>query len=234
LLSLLAPLYEAPPAWTAERRAVCASLADDLDRILQRWGPRRTPVYLPSDGPRTGLVANAARVFALGSAPEALNRFLDRALRGELGCGLREVLVPDLKAIATRLPDAPAARPAYARLREHCLAQLRAATSEPVEPPADWRRESKLACKCQDCQALSRFLADPETPVARFPLAQERRRHLHQQIERHQCDCTHETERSGRPFTLVCQKTSASYERREKQYQHDRQLLEEIELLPPG
>ncbi|MCC2671372.1 MAG: hypothetical protein K0Q72_3843, partial [Armatimonadetes bacterium] len=106
--------------------------------------------------------------------------------------------------------------------------------AEPVVPPADWRRAAELACKCPDCQALSRFLADPGTPLARFPLNQDRRRHLHTQIERHQCDCTHETERKGRPFTLVCQKTSASYERREKQYQHDCQLLQEIERLPTG
>jgi 2-oxoglutarate-Fe(II)-dependent oxygenase superfamily protein len=232
LLSLVAPLYEEPSTWTAERQAVCASLAHDLDRILQRWGSQPAPVYLLDHQPRAGLVANAVRVFALGSAPEALDRFLDRALRGELGCGLREVLAPDLKAIAGWLPEAPAARAAYARLRQHCLSQLRAATSEPVEPPADWRRDAELDCRCQDCQALSRFLADPEAPVARFPLAQERRRHLHQQIERHQCDCTHETERKGRPYTLVCKKTRASYERLERQYQQDRRLLEDIELLP--
>ena len=157
---------------------------------------------------------------------------MDRALRGELGCGLRDVLAPDLKAIAGWLPEAQAARPAYGRLREHCLAQLRAATSEPVEPPADWRRDAELNCRCEDCQALSAFLADPAAPVARFPLAEQRRRHLHQQIEQYRCDCTHETERKGRPYTLVCQKTTASYERRARQYREDRQLLAEIERLP--
>lgn len=232
LLELLAPLYDKPSTWTAERQAVCASLADDLDPILQRWGSQPAPAYLLEHQPRTGLVANAVRVFALGLAPEALERFLDRALRGELGCDLREVLAPDLKAIAGWLHEAPSARPAYARLREHCVAQLRAATREPVGFPTDWRRDAELQCPCQDCQALSRFLADPAAPVARFPLAQARRQHLHQQIERHQCDCTHETERKGRPFTLVCKKTTASYERRERQYQEDRQLLAEIERLP--
>jgi hypothetical protein len=235
LLALLAPLYAEPAAWTAERRAVCTSLARDLAGVLERWGTQSGPDYLPDKGPRAGLVANAVRVFALGSALEPLDRFLDRALRGELGCGLREVLVPDLKTIAGWLPEVPAAQPAYARLREHCLAELRAATAQPVVPPADWRRDAELACKCEDCRALSLFLADPETPVARFPLAEQRRRHLHAQIERHQCDCTHQTERKGRPYTLVCAKTTASYERREKQYRQDRQLLEEIEALPePG
>ena len=232
LLSLMASLYEEPSTWTTERQAVVTSLAHMLANVLERWGTQVAPGYVQARESRPGLVADAVRVFALGSALEPLDRFLNRALRGELGCGLREVLAPDLKTIAGWLPEAPAARPAYARLREHCLAQLRAATSEPVEFPTDWRRAPELYCSCQDCQALSGFLADPGVSEARFPLAEQRRRHLHDQIERHRCDCTHETERKGRPYSLVCKKTTASYERRERQYRDDRRLLKEIELLP--
>jgi hypothetical protein len=235
LLSLLASLYQEPATWTPERRAVCASLAQELAGVLDRWSTQPVPDYMQRGASQAGLVAHAVRVFSLGSAPEALEQFLDRALRGELGCDLHAVLIPDLKAIAGWLAEAPAARPAYVRLREHCMAQLRAATAEPVEPPADWRREAELGCNCEDCRALARFLADPRVPTARFPLAEQRRRHLHSQIQRHQCDCTHETERKGRPYTLVCTKTRASYERRESRYQRDRQLLGEIDRLPhPG
>jgi hypothetical protein len=234
LLSLLAPLYEEPSAWTPERKAVSASLARDLAVVLERWETQPRPGYQLVDGSSTGFVANTVRVLTLGSAPEPLARFVDRALRGELGCGLHEVLVPDLITIAGWLPEVPAAQPAYARLREHCLAQLRAATSQPVHAPTDWRRDAELGCGCQDCRALARFLADPAERVARFAVNKERRRHLHDQIDRHRCDCTHVTERIGRPHTLVFTKTRASYERRERQYQQDRKLLEEIELLPDG
>lgn len=231
-LSVLAPLYGNPAAWNDERQAVCASLAQELDQLFQRFTSEKAPRWLADKKPPAGLVANAVRVFALGSQPEVLDRFLDGVLRGELGCSLREVLAPDLKAIAGWLPEAPAARPAYARLRKHCLAQLRAATAEPVEFPTDWRRSAELNCRCQDCGALAVFLRDAATPAARFSLNAERRSHLQSQIERCECDCTHETERKGRPFTLVCEKTTASYERRERQYRADRQLLEEIERLP--
>ena len=81
---------------------------------------------------------------------------------------------------------------------------------------------------------LSRFLSDPEQRVGRFPLRKDRRQHLHQQIDRHQCDCTHETERRGSPQTLVVTKTQASYERRKKQLEVDRQLLAELEALAAG
>src|SRR5262245_44845810 len=82
-----------------------------------------------------------------------------------------------------------------------------------------------LRCGCEDCRALARFLADPSAQVARFPLNEQRRRHLHGQIEVRQCDCTHDTERKGRPFTLVCKKTTASYQRRKTQYRLDSKLL---------
>jgi len=234
LLALMASLYQEPATWTPERRSAGALLAHELAGVVERWGIQSVPGYLLNGESCAGLVANAVRVFALGAAPEALDKFLDRALRGELGCELHSVLIPDLKAIAGWLPEAPAARPTYARLREHCLAQLRSATAEPVLAPADWRRDAELGCNCQDCQALSRFLADPAAPVARFPLAEQRRRHLHARIDHQRCDCTHVTERKGRPYTLVCQKTSASYERRKRQYQWDRKLLAEIERLPSG
>src|SRR5262249_49850893 len=83
----------------------------------------------------------------------------------------------------------------------------------------------------EDCRMLSRFLRDPEQRVGRFPLRKERRRHLHQQIDQHQCDCTHVTERKGSPQTLVCTKTQASYERRKKQFAVDTKLLAELEAL---
>lgn len=234
LMALLAPLYAEPSTWTAERRSACTSVAHEAARVLERWTAQPDWGYTRSEGRRAGFVANTVRVLSLGSALEPLDRFLDRALRGELGCGLHAVLIPDVKAVAAWLPEVPAARPAYVRLREHCLAQLRAATAEPVVFPTDWHRDAELECKCDDCQALSRFLADPSVPVGRFPLAEQRRRHLHDQIDRHGCDCTHETERKGRPYTLVCTKTTASFERREKQYQLDRRLLAEIERLPVG
>ncbi|MCC2670135.1 MAG: hypothetical protein K0Q72_2606, partial [Armatimonadetes bacterium] len=115
LLSLLAPLYAEPATWTAERRSVCVSLAQETAKVVERWGTQPEPGYGFAGRSQAGLVANAVRVFALGEAPEARERFVDRALHGELGCGLYEVLIPDLKEIARWLPEVPAARPAYTR-----------------------------------------------------------------------------------------------------------------------
>jgi hypothetical protein len=237
LLALMAPLYESPATWTEERRSACRSLARSIAVMLD--GDRTAPAKTPFSGygyetEQQSPVAGAVRIFGSVSNQKPLNRWLDRALDRKQGCGIHEVLGPDLKAIAGWLPEVPAARPAYVRVREHCLAQLGAATAAMPQPPADWRRAAEVRCKCADCAALAQFLANPAIHTARFPLAEARRRHLHSEIDVQRLDCTHTTERRGRPFTLICVKTTAAYQREKQRYEQDCRLLEEIRGLPDG
>ena len=58
-----------------------------------------------------------------------------------------------------------------------------------------------------------------------MPLNKERRRHLHQIIDGNRCDLTHVTERQGRPYALVCRKTTASYERACATFERDKRNL---------
>ena len=190
---------------------------------------------------RTFTIASAKNGLALSRASSAFSAQFRRPSgsiaslttysRNKQRYKLRKVLIPDVKEIYKWAPKVPAAHPAAARLLQHCLMELRAATARPVEPPKDWARDAKLACTCEDCQMLSRFLSDPEKQVGRFPLRKDRRQHLHQQIEKHHLDLTHVTFRAGSPQTLVCTKTRASYERRQKQYEVDKKLLAELESL---
>jgi hypothetical protein len=78
---------------------------------------------------------------------------------------------------------------------------------------------------------LSKFLANPDQREGRFPLAKQRRRHLHAMIDRNRCDCTHVTERLGRPYTLVCTKTTASYDAARKIHEQDLKNLSRITAL---
>ena len=100
----------------------------------------------------------------------------------------------------------------------------------PVRPP-DYRRPAKLSCDCQDCRELSAFLDDPEEAVHRFRVNENRRGHLHRIIERHHCDVTHATERKSRPYTLVCTKTTASYDEACRVHERDQQFLSRLEAL---
>ena len=238
IIALCEPLCCDPPAFTAERRAVCRELAAALVQVIERWDKKRVETWSwYGHGPgeaHAGVVAGAVHIFSAIPASEHPDWFLNHVLADPKHYDLRAVLIPDVKALYKQLPESSAGAAAAARLLEHCRAELRAATAHPIEPPGDWAREAKLGCSCEDCKALSKFLRDPAQRIGRFPLNKERRRHLHQQIDHHQCDCTHVTERKGSPQTLICTKTQGSYERRLKQYGEDQKRLAELDAIAGG
>ena len=81
---------------------------------------------------------------------------------------------------------------------------------------------------------LSRFLADPDEYECRLPLNEGRRGHLQRIIGTNRCDVTHVTERSGRPYKLVCTKTTASYDRACETFERDRRNLSRLVGIEKG
>ena len=138
------------------------------------------------------------------------------------------VLVPALRDLVR---STIAREPAVQRLRDACLAHLRARIAEPLAPPHDWSRASVLPCQCRHCAELSRFLADPERKAWAFKAVEADRSHVEQTIQRAHCDVDLTTDRRGRPYTLVCTKNQASYDRRAKQRRKD---LEDVIHLGGG
>lgn len=67
-------------------------------------------------------------------------------------------------------------------------------------------RPTLSAC-CHDCSSLNDFLRDPTRTVGRFAVNTQRRHHLHERLDRAGIDCSHVTERTGSPQTLVVTKT---------------------------
>jgi hypothetical protein len=117
------------------------------------------------------------------------------------------------------------------RLRTAALEHLRARIAEPLEPPRDWARASAIACPCTHCRELSRFLADPDRQHWIFKAPEAGRRHLEESIRRSGCDLDLVTDRRGRPYSLVCTKNQASYDRRAQQRQRDLTHLAQLEAL---
>ncbi|MGF9761792.1 2OG-Fe(II) oxygenase [Microvirga sp. 0TCS3.31] len=141
---------------------------------------------------------------------------------------LDTVLVPAMRDLVR---STIARELAVQRLRDACLAHLRARIAEPLAPPHDWSRASVLSCQCHHCAELSRFLADPEREVWAFKAVEADRNHVEQTIRRAHCDVDFTTDRRGRPYTLVCTKNQASYNRRAKQRRKD---LEDVIHLGSG
>ena len=100
------------------------------------------------------------------------------------------------------------------RLWQYAVTMLLARSEDPPDVPKDWRQEGRIRCTCGDCRELQTFVLDPIERTHRFRLRKDRRRHLHEQIQRHGLDMTHETERRGSPQTLVCTKTRHTYGRK--------------------
>ena len=141
------------------------------------------------------------------------------------------VLVPAVLGLSG--PAAPQAVAAIQRLRTAALEHLRARIAEPLEPPRDWARASAIACPCAHCRELSRFLADPDRQSWTFKAPETGRRHVEESIQRNGCDLDLVTDRRGRPYSLVCTKNQASYDRRAQQRQRDLAHLAQLEA-PSG
>lgn len=220
--------------------ARCAAVAEDADHTVDfRPAARALVEALPGDPARVsqpdswfrpppvqpGFVVDL--LTALGQLDAALaERAAEHLLDWPKTYGLDTVLVPAVLVLTERVKSRDGA--AVRRLRAACLAHLHARIAEPLEPPRDWTRASTLACRCPHCSELSRFLADPDRQVWTFKAAESDRRHVEDSIRRGDCDLDRGTDKRGRPYSLVCTKNQASYDKRAQQRQKD---LEEVALL---
>src|SRR6266446_376863 len=205
------------PGFVGAAASLIEALPGDPARpaVIDAW--RRGP------GVEPGFIVDL--LTALGRIDEALaGRAADHILAWPKTYGLDAVLVPAVR----RLIGMGNGSAAVQRLRAVCLDHLRVRIAQPLEPPKDWRRASELACSCRNCAELGRFLADPERRMWAFKAAEAKRGHVEGTVRQARCDLDLTTDRRGRPYSLVCTKNQASYDRRAKQREHD---LEDLARL---
>jgi hypothetical protein len=215
----------------AERIALCTRLSERAVQAVEAFDN--------NPGQRDWRVRKVDQAVVLRSLVSAMlavdaERQLGRLIDHALSCDkydLTDTHLATIFAIEKQLARLPGPSVAVSNWLGSCRRELERRTAEAPQKPADWRRAAQLSCDCRDCCELSKFLADPNLHEARFPLAQQRRRHLHQIIDGNRCDCTHVTARRGRPYTLVCTKTTASYEAACKVYQRDQQNLARLTAI---
>jgi len=117
---------------------------------------------------------------------------------------------------------------AVRRVRLACVAHLDARIAQPLEAPRDWGRPNNLGCACRHCAGLGRFLADPANARWVFKANEAERSHVEGTIRNARCDVDTKTERRGRPYSLICTKNQASYERRRTQRTSDLAIRERL------
>jgi hypothetical protein len=217
-------------AWVTGRAADLSRAATALVEALP-GAQARTPQRdawrrpLPVD---PGFLVNL--LTALGQINAALaDRAVDCILAWPQTYEPDAVLVPAVLGLTGQAAHQSAA---VQRLRTAALEHLYARVAEPLEPPRDWARASAMACACAHCRELSRFLADPDRQRWTLKAPETGRRHVEESIRQSGCDLDLVTDRRGRPYSLVCTKNQASYDRRAHQRQRD--LAHLAQLGPTG
>ena len=116
-----------------------------------------------------------------------------------------------LRAAAKNTPRSTLADLRLGDLHGRCLKELQSRLDEPPRGENDWSIPGPVRCGCDLCGQLSPFLADPKRTLFEWPIAKQKRRHIHGIIEEHAFPVTHHTRRSGSPYTLVLEKTRALF-----------------------
>lgn len=103
--------------------------------------------------------------------------------------------------------------PGLATVRQHLVQELTARLARTARAEDDWSIRTPIRCTCELCETLTRFLLDPREIRLEWPLAEQRRRHVHGIIDSCGLAVRHATRRTGSPYTLVLEKTRAVFER---------------------
>jgi hypothetical protein len=146
---------------------------------------------------------------------------------------LLPALVAMLRA-AGRSPSAGAA-PAFDAVAAHCAERLASRLARAERAPGNWSIQLPPGCRCELCAELDRFLADPGAEQLDWPLAKDKRSHVHGRIDAHELPVRHQTRRTGRPYVLVLTKTREIHRREaqeRKAWRRDLDWLESRALRP--
>jgi predicted 2-oxoglutarate/Fe(II)-dependent dioxygenase YbiX len=121
-------------------------------------------------------------------------------------------------------------------LAADCAVRLRVRLARPQRASGDWSIELPTdGCTCELCRTLRAFLSDTSRHVFEWPLAKQRRQHIHARIDTAELPVSHLTRRQGRPYTLVLSKTDALFTQEQEARTKDKSELEWLEATwAPG
>ena len=103
--------------------------------------------------------------------------------------------------------------PGLGTIHRYAIELLERTLAIPPRRADDWSIDLPVQCRCELCARLSTFLRDRVAVEHVWPLAEDRRRHVHNAIDGHKLPVTHVTRRGGRPYSLVLTKQKALFVR---------------------
>jgi 2OG-Fe(II) oxygenase superfamily len=196
-------------------------LALDIGTGIASSSPSRRDEKLGDLGRPLASVLTAAAVIGAAGTRDTVSGYVR-----ERGDAVTALEMSALRAVAEVSRDGAHGGAGFGDLAADCAARLRARLGRPQRASGDWSIELPAGgCTCELCDALRAFLEDKSRRTFQWPLAKERRRHVHSRIDAAELPVTHVTRRQGRPYTLVLTKTEALFTR-----EHEARTRDETDL----
>jgi hypothetical protein len=181
--------------------------ATEIGTGLASSSPSRRDTQLGDLGGPLASVLTAAAAIGAASTCDAVSRYAR-----EQGDAVTVLELSALRAAAGLSRTGTRGRAGVGDLAADCGARLRARLARPQRASGDWSVELPAGgCACELCGTLRVFLEDKSRRRFEWPLAKERRQHVHTRIDAAELPVSHVTRRAGRPYTLVLAKTDALF-----------------------
>jgi predicted 2-oxoglutarate/Fe(II)-dependent dioxygenase YbiX len=197
-------------------------LAKDIGTGLASSSPSRRDAKLGDLGrPLASVLTAAAAIGAVGTRG-AVTGYVRKQQDA-----VTALEMPALHAAAELSRDGTRGDAGFGEMAADGAARLRARLARPRRAAGDWSIELPAGgCACELCDTLRIFLEDKSRRTFEWPLAQQRRQHVHSRIDAAELPVTHVTRRQGRPYTLVLAKTDALFAREQQARTRDETDLE--------
>jgi len=197
-------------------------IGKDIGAGLTSSSPSYRDEKLGSLGkPLASVLTAAAAIGAVGT------RDMVTGYIREQGDAVTALEMSALHVAAELSGDGARGEASFADLAADCAARLRARLARPRRASGDWSIELPTGgCTCGLCDTLCAFLEDKARRTFEWPLAKQRRQHVHSRIDAAELPVTHLTRRQGSPYTLVLTKTGALFAREQEARTRDETDLE--------
>ena len=194
----------------------------DISAGLASSSPSRRDEKLGDLARPLASVLTAAAAIGAASTRDAVSGFVR-----DQGDAVTALEMPALRAAAETARGGARGEAGFGDLAADCAARLRARLARPQRASGDWSVELPAgSCDCELCGTLREFLEDKIRRTFEWPLAKERRQHVHARIDAAELPVTHVTRRQGRPYMLVLHKTDALFTREHQARNRDETDLE--------
>ena len=223
----LAPRRGALP-WLNALARLEEPLSGEGRLVMTRWVDDLWQPSLTHDVTRDGIASLIQLVSLLGiqALPDKIIAFLARQTQETF---LTSAYGPAVVSCLNELEGRDYDRTCTQKFVEDVY--IRIQTEFPSRPtaPKDWSREGQLACDCEFCTEVNRFLPDPERSEIVFDKTLKRNLlHIESEIQKSRIDLDIEIRRTPPKFQGTCRKNQNRYDKQRQLFDNAQEIVKEL------